>query len=108
MATPTHRKHLLLSAQSKGRFAGLRSVAVPPRQQAEEALLQGHEVVFDFAGLAVTQSFVDELIGALSSRTARTTRVPLSSSSLPIAAISVRAPGLTDGYTSCGRTRKRS
>jgi hypothetical protein len=65
MDTPTHRKHLLLSAQSKGRFAGLRSVAVPSRQQAEETLQQGGEVVFDFAGLAVTQSFVDELIGAL-------------------------------------------
>jgi len=38
---------------------------MPLREQAEFALARGSEVAFDFAGIEVTQSFVDELIGAL-------------------------------------------
>jgi hypothetical protein len=50
---------------TKASFAGLRSAAVPVREQAAKALALGREVVFDFAGIEVTQSFVDELIGTL-------------------------------------------
>ena len=62
MNTYTPRTHLMLSAQSKGRLAGSRSAAAPVRAQVEEALNQGYEVVLDFAGIEVTQSFVDELL----------------------------------------------
>lgn len=65
MNITVQRTHLMLRAQTKGRLAAVRSVAVPVREQAEEALAQGGEVVFDFAGIEVTQSFIDELVGAL-------------------------------------------
>lgn len=44
---------------------GMRAVAIPLRDKAEQVLLGGREVVFDFADVSVTQSFVDELIGNL-------------------------------------------
>jgi hypothetical protein len=65
MNTSVVRTHLLLGGQTKGRLAGMRSVAIPIRNQAEAALAQGGDVVLDFAGVAVTQSFVDELVGSL-------------------------------------------
>jgi len=65
MNTPVSRTHLMLGDQTKGRVAGMRSAAIPIRNQAEAALAQGGDVVLDFAGLAVTQSFVDELVGSL-------------------------------------------
>ncbi len=65
MNTHAHRTHLTLSTQTQGRLAAVRSIAVPVREQAEDALAQGREVVFDFAGIEVTQSFIDELVGAL-------------------------------------------
>lgn len=43
----------------------MRHAAVPERERIEGFLAQGFEVVVDFAGAAVTQSFVDELIGRL-------------------------------------------
>ena len=43
----------------------LQHAAVPERERIEGFLAQGFEVVVDFAGAAVTQSFVDELIGRL-------------------------------------------
>jgi hypothetical protein len=65
MNSTSDRTHLMLSAQAKGRLAGMRTAAVPVRDQAEAALAQGGDVVLDFAGVAVTQSFVDELVGSL-------------------------------------------
>ena len=44
---------------------GMRSTARPIRLQIEQALDAGQEVVINFTGVAVTQSFVDELLGAL-------------------------------------------
>ena len=65
MNTPVSRTHLMLAGQAKGRLAGMRLAAVPVRDQAEAALAQGGDVVLDFARVAVTQSFVDELVGSL-------------------------------------------
>lgn len=65
MNTTTQRTHLTLSGRTQGRLAAVRSVAAPIRAQAEGALAQGGEVVLDFAGIEVTQSFIDELVGAL-------------------------------------------
>ncbi|RKT43238.1 STAS-like domain-containing protein [Thiocapsa rosea] len=65
MSIETQRTRLSLRDGIKVNFAGLRAAAVPVREQAAEALAQGREVVFDFAGIEVTQSFVDELIGTL-------------------------------------------
>lgn len=65
MNAPANRTHVMLNTQAKGRLASVRYNAIPVREQAEMALLQDREVVFDFIGIAVTQSFVDELIGAL-------------------------------------------
>lgn len=40
--------------------------AVPVREALEIALAQaGAEVVLDFSGISATQSFIDELVGAL-------------------------------------------
>jgi hypothetical protein len=65
MTTSVARTHLMLGGQTKGRLAGMRSAAIPIRNQAEAALAQGGDVVLDFAGVAVTQSFIDELVGSL-------------------------------------------
>lgn len=43
----------------------MRHAAVPERKRIEGFLAQGFEVVVDFAGAGVTQSFIDELIGRL-------------------------------------------
>lgn len=48
-----------------GRLLGARPAAFPIRDQIEQALQSGDNVVIDFAGIHVTQSFVDELIGVL-------------------------------------------
>jgi hypothetical protein len=65
MNTPVSSTHLMLGGQAKGRMADMRSAAIPIRNQAEAALAEGGDVVLDFAGIAVTQSFVDELVGSL-------------------------------------------
>ena len=44
---------------------GMRSSAVPIRHSIESALRDGQDVVVNFTGVEVTQSFVDELLGAL-------------------------------------------
>ena len=54
-----------LQQHALGSMIGMRSSALPIRQQIEQALGAGHEVAIDFTGIAVTQSFVDELLGAL-------------------------------------------
>lgn len=51
--------------QAKGYAKHTRTTAATLREQVEIALGQGNEVVFDFSGVEATQSFVDELIGAL-------------------------------------------
>lgn len=43
----------------------MRHRAVPERERIQAFLRQGYEVVIDFAGASVTQSFVDELVGRL-------------------------------------------
>lgn len=65
MDTQTHRANVQLGPLASGRLAGVRAMAVSTRQRAEEILAGGQEVVFDFAGIEVTQSFVDELVGHL-------------------------------------------
>ena len=44
---------------------GMRSSAVPIRSMIESALSEGDDVTVNFEGVEVTQSFVDELIGAV-------------------------------------------
>lgn len=44
---------------------GVRGVAAVHRSAIEDALDLGHDVVIDLRGVTVTQSFVDELVGAL-------------------------------------------
>ncbi|WP_295388249.1 STAS-like domain-containing protein [uncultured Thiodictyon sp.] len=65
MNNTAHRTHLTLSTRAKGRLAAVRSAALPVREEAEGVLAQGREVVLDFAAIEVTQSFIDELVGAL-------------------------------------------
>lgn len=47
------------------RTLGMRASATPYRKQIESLLNEGHSVAIDFAGKEATQSFVDELVGAL-------------------------------------------
>lgn len=54
-----------LQAFAKSKTIGIRALAVPIRLEAERVLRQGREVVLDFSGVGVTQSFVDELVGAV-------------------------------------------
>lgn len=59
------RSEIFLANMARGRFIGTRATASMLREQVEVALAHGGEVVFDFSGVDATQSFVDELIGAL-------------------------------------------
>lgn len=59
------RSHIPLQPYARGHLVGARATAAPLREQVEEALVQGSEVVFDFAAVEVTQSFIDELVGVL-------------------------------------------
>lgn len=54
-----------LSRDSSIRTYGMRASAIHYRTEIERSLSSGESVVIDFAGNDVTQSFVDELIGAL-------------------------------------------
>jgi hypothetical protein len=56
---------IALQQHALGSMMGMRSSALPIRLQIEQALAEGQEVVINFTGVAVTQSFVDELLGAL-------------------------------------------
>ncbi|QZA98203.1 STAS-like domain-containing protein [Pseudomonas mandelii] len=47
------------------RTYGMRASAIPYREEIERSLITGESVLIDFSGNDVTQSFVDELIGAL-------------------------------------------
>jgi hypothetical protein len=63
---PNQERQLVpLQHAAEGRFFGMRHAAVRERERIEGFLAQGAEVVIDFAGAAVTQSFVDELVGRL-------------------------------------------
>lgn len=57
--------YISLQSFTKSKTMGIRALAVAIRHEAEKALLEGQEVIFDFSGVSVTQSFVDELIGAV-------------------------------------------
>lgn len=57
------RTQISLHEHAQGRVIGARETAVPLRLEVEEALASGTDVVFDFSGVEVTQSFVDALIG---------------------------------------------
>ncbi len=61
------RTNILLHTKAIGRFIGTRASGVSIREEAEVLLARNldAEVVFDFSGIEVTQSFVDELIGQL-------------------------------------------
>lgn len=56
---------IALQQHALGSMMGMRSSAIPLRLQIEQALAAGQEVTVNFTGVAVTQSFVDELLGAL-------------------------------------------
>lgn len=56
---------IALQQHAIGRMMGMRSSAVPLRRTIELALEKETEVVINFTGVEVTQSFIDELLGAL-------------------------------------------
>jgi len=58
-------QQIALQQHALSSMIGMRSTARPIRQQIEQALSAGQEVVINFTGVAVTQSFVDELLGSL-------------------------------------------
>jgi len=58
-------KHIALQQYAHGHMIGMRSTALPLRRMIEGALADGDEVSIDFSGIEVTQSFVDELLGAV-------------------------------------------
>lgn len=58
-------QQIALQQHALGSMMGMRSSALPIRLQIEQTLAAGQEVVVNFTGVAVTQSFVDELLGAL-------------------------------------------
>ncbi len=59
------RSYIPLTQYARGHLVGARATAMPLREQVEEALAQGAEVLFDFAAVEATQSFIDELVGVL-------------------------------------------
>lgn len=59
------RTQISLNAYAHGHLIGARATAAPLREQIEAPLLRGQEIVLDFGGVQVTQSFTDELIGVL-------------------------------------------
>lgn len=59
------RTQIPLIQHAHGRLIGARETAVLLRLPIEEALAGGGDLVFDFSGVEVTQSFVDALIGRL-------------------------------------------
>ena len=58
-------KQIALQQYAHGHMIGMRSTAMPLRKMIEVALADGDEVSIDFSGIEVTQSFVDELLGAV-------------------------------------------
>lgn len=64
--TPASR-HILISSTADGlSFLGTRPRAHAPREQVARLLAETQEdIEVDFTGVAVSQSFADELVGAL-------------------------------------------
>lgn len=60
-----YTQQIALQQHALGSMIGMRSSALPIRLQIEQTLAAGQDVVINFTGVAVTQSFVDELLGAL-------------------------------------------
>lgn len=58
-------QQIALQQHALGSMIGMRSSAFPIRLKIEQALVARQEIVIDFTGVAVTQSFIDELLGAL-------------------------------------------
>lgn len=58
-------QQIALQPHALGFMIGMRSSAIPIRLQIQQALDARQEVVINFTGVAVTQSFIDELLGAL-------------------------------------------
>jgi STAS-like domain of unknown function (DUF4325) len=56
---------IALQPHTSGRMLGVRSSALPLRDQIEQVISEGREVTIDFSGVEATQSFVDELIGVI-------------------------------------------
>ncbi len=56
---------IVLQRYAKGSMIGMRSTATPIRQLIERGLSEGHDIAINFTGVEVTQSFVDELLGAI-------------------------------------------
>lgn len=54
-----------LARSSTIRTLGMRASATPYRKEIETSLDNGMDVSIDFSGNEATQSFVDELVGAL-------------------------------------------
>jgi len=54
-----------LESQTQAHFLGTRYSARTLRARLESALVDHNEITLDFSSMAVTQSFIDELIGAL-------------------------------------------
>ena len=54
-----------LTERVKTHFLGTRYTARPLRQELENMLAEHYEVTLDFSAMSVTQSFIDELMGAL-------------------------------------------
>jgi len=55
-----------LGGEERGSFLGSRFTAKHLREEIERALRSGEQVALDFTGIkSVTDSFVDELLGAL-------------------------------------------
>ncbi len=52
-------RRVLLIQHARGRLIDSREAALPLRLQIEEALAVGGDVVLDFSGGEVTQTFVD-------------------------------------------------
>lgn len=50
---------------ASGRMIGARESAISLRSQLDEAIVSGVDIIFDFARVEVTQSFIDELVGSL-------------------------------------------
>ena len=56
---------IALKPYAHGRMIGMRSSATPIRQVIESTLSKGEALQIDFSVVEVTQSFVDELSGAI-------------------------------------------
>lgn len=59
------RINISLTEYARGHLVAARFNAAQLREQEETDLAQGFEVAFDFSGIEVAQSFINELVGVL-------------------------------------------